>query len=227
MIEIDASWSQQSFEAGLKQPHSTLKVPEEKNWECLLRSIYYAMCNLIREADAPSDLGEVSSFTSDSQHQYHALPFNGIPESRYWSSEFSATPVPDTTDSQKHDLVLMDYRLKKHGVEEKSWLDILTGIEITRSELCEGHDVQVFLGVATKGYLILQAQLWYYFILLFSIANFKLRGHYLDRSGMIISAPISIGPAAIQFINIINITTFSNHSSPGAHSVIFWNNIPC
>jgi hypothetical protein len=78
----------------------------------------------------------------------------------------------------------------------------------------------VFLGVATKGYLILRAQPWRRFVLLFSIANFKLRGHYLDRSGMIISAPISIGPEAVRFVDVINATTFSDHSSLGLDPTI-------
>lgn len=53
--------------------------------------------------------------------------------------------MPDIIDSQKLDLVLIDYRLKKCGVKEKNWLDVLIGIKITRSELCEEHDVPVFL----------------------------------------------------------------------------------
>ncbi|KAG0705983.1 hypothetical protein DFH29DRAFT_1028190 [Suillus ampliporus] len=88
------------------------------------------------------------------------LPFNVVPEPQYWSSKFTTTPVPDATDSRKPDLVLMDFRLKKSKSGEKTWADVLTNIEITKSELVQGKDIPIFLGVATKGYLIMQPSQW-------------------------------------------------------------------
>jgi hypothetical protein len=134
------------------------------------------MRNIIREANEESS-------QSDSPNP---LPFNVVPEPWYWSSKFATTPVPDTTDLCKPDLVLMDFRLQKNESGKKTWVDVLTNIEITKSELVQGKDIPIFLGVATKGYLIMREQPWCCFIILFSIANLQLRAHYMDHSGMII-----------------------------------------
>ncbi|KAG0700899.1 hypothetical protein DFH29DRAFT_1000704 [Suillus ampliporus] len=143
------------------------------------------------------------------------LPFGVLPELRYWSSEFSTVPVPDPTDARKPDLVLMDYKLKKIAVEDKSWVDVLTGVEIMISNLSEGRDIPIFLGVATKSYLIMQEQPWRRFVLLFSVVNLKLRAHYLNHSGMIISAPLSIGRDAVHFADVLNVMTLAGRPSLG------------
>ncbi|KAG0695795.1 hypothetical protein DFH29DRAFT_1005112 [Suillus ampliporus] len=109
MMDTDGSWLQQSFNARQKRPNLAAKTSEEKSWERLLQSIYYAMCNIICEASDKSS-------QSDSPNP---LPFNVIPEPWYWSSEFATTPVPDATNSRKPDLVLMDFRLKKSKSGEK------------------------------------------------------------------------------------------------------------
>lgn len=175
VMDTDGSWSQQSFDIGQKRPNAFLKTPEEKGWERLLRSIFYAMRNFVRMA---------SDKSSPESNSPNPLPYNVLPAPRYWSSEFSTTPIPDVTDSRKPDLVLLDYRLKNNKSGKKTWADVLTGIEITKSELLEGRDIPVFLGVATKGYLMMREQPWRRFVVLFSIANLKLRAHYtyLDRS---------------------------------------------
>jgi Fungal protein kinase len=205
ILDTDASWSQQSFDAGQKRSNHPVKTSEEKSWERLLRSIYYAMRNIIREAN-----GESSQSGSP-----NPLPFNVVPEPRYWSSEFATTPIPDATDSRKPDLVLMDFRLKKNESGEKTWADVLTNIEITKSELVQGKDIPIFLGVATKGYLIMREQPWRHFVVLFSIANLQLRAHYMDRSGMIISQPLPINSNAMHFINVLNAITLSDLPSLG------------
>ncbi|KAG1787145.1 uncharacterized protein HD556DRAFT_1449074 [Suillus plorans] len=207
MMDTDTSWSQQLFNAaaGQKRPNLPVKSSEEKSWERLLRSIYYAMRNIIREASDESS-------QSDSPNP---LPSNVVPEPRYWSSEFATTPIPDATKSHKPDLVLMDFRLKKSQSGKKTWADVLTNIEITKSELVQGKDIPIFLGVATKGYLIMQEQLWRRFIVLFSIANLQLRAHYMDRSGMIISQPVPIGSSAVRFVDILNAITLSDLASLG------------
>ncbi|KAG1790047.1 uncharacterized protein HD556DRAFT_1310846 [Suillus plorans] len=185
MLEMDGSWLQRSYQTGEKHPILAIKALEEKNLERLFRSVCYDMRNKVK-----SKMG--------------SLPFHVLPEPRYWSSEFSNIAVPDATDSRKPDLVLMDYRLQKCSRKEKSWADVLTGVEITISELAEGKGIPIFLGVATKGYLIMCKQLWHHLVLLFSIANFKLHAHYLDRSGMIISAPMPIGRDAVHFADVLN-----------------------
>jgi hypothetical protein len=142
--------------------------------------------------------------------------FNVIPEPRYWSSEFATTPIPDAADSRKPDLVLMDYRLKKNKSGEKTWANVLTNIEITKSELIQGlKDIHIFLGVTTKGYLLMQEQPWCHFIVLFSIANLQLRAYYMDRSGMIISQPLPIGANAMRFVDVLNTITLSDLASLG------------
>lgn len=206
IMDTDGSWSQQLFDIGQKRPNTLMKTPEEKGWECLLRSIFYAMCNFIRTANDNS---------SSQSNSPNPLPYNVLPAPRYWSSEFFTTPIPDATDSRKPDLVLLDYRLKNRTSGNKTWADVLTGIEITKSELLEGRNIPVFLGVTTNGYLMMQEQLWHCYVVIFSIANLKLCAHYMDRSGMIISEPISIGPSIVCFVDILNAMTLSDTPSLG------------
>ena len=192
MVETDgSSWSEQAFSGRKRsnpQPSS-----EEKNWERLLKNIYY--------------------------HMLKSYKMEQVSKPRYWSSEFATVAVKDDIDSRKPDLVLMDYKLKNSQpplAVVKTWAHILTGIEITRSELSVGgRDIPVYLGTATKGYLIMKEQPWRRFVLLFSIANLKLRAHYIDRSGIIISAPIKIGPNATRFVDVVNTMTLSDHKSLG------------
>jgi len=194
MMEMDGSWLQRLYQTGEKCPIVAVKVVEEKNWEHLFRSIYYDMCNKVKA-------------------KMDSLPFHVLPEPQYWSSEFSAVPVPDPNDSRKPDLVLLDYRLKECSGKEKSWSVVLTGVDITISELVEGNGIPIFLGVATKGYLMMLEQPWCRFVLLFSIANLKLHAHYLDRSGMIILAPILLGCDAVCFTDVLNTMTLASHSA--------------
>ncbi|KAG2115447.1 hypothetical protein DEU56DRAFT_919417 [Suillus clintonianus] len=201
MMETDGSWLQKSYQTGEKCPILAVKVSEEKNWERLFRSIYYDMCIKVKSKTG-------------------LLPFQVLPEPRYWSSEFANNPVPDANDSRKPDLVLMDYRWRKYSRKEKCWADVLTGVEITISELAEGKGIPIFLGVATKGYPMMHEQLWRRFVLLFSIANFKLCAHYLDRSGMIISAPMPTGRDAVRFANVLNTMTLGSHSALGLDPTI-------
>ncbi|KAG1847304.1 hypothetical protein DFJ58DRAFT_730184 [Suillus subalutaceus] len=168
------------------------------------------MRNIIREANDESS----------QQDSLNPLPFNVVPDPRYWSSEFATTPVPDATDSRKPDLVLMDYRLKKNKSGEKTWVDVLTNTEITKSELIQGKDIPIFLGVATKGYLIMREQPWHRFVVLFSIANLQLRAHYMDCSGMIISQPLPIGANAVRFVDVLNTITLSDLASLGFNPTI-------
>ncbi|KAG2126454.1 hypothetical protein BD769DRAFT_1388147 [Suillus cothurnatus] len=154
-----------------------VKILDEKNWECLLRTIHYNMHNQVK---AKSTL----------------LPFHTVPESQchqFQKTQFSA------------------YGLKKCNQNEKSWSDILTGVEITISDLAE--DIPIFLGIATKGYLIIHEQPWHHFILLFSIANKKCCAHYLDHSEIIISAPIFIDLDPVHFIDVLNTMTLESHSA--------------
>ncbi|KAG2740947.1 hypothetical protein P692DRAFT_20688529, partial [Suillus brevipes Sb2] len=67
----------------------------------------------------------------------------------------------------------------------------------------------------TKGYLMMWEQPWRRFILLFSISKFKLRAHYMDCSGMVISKPLPIVTSPERFVNVLNTITLGNCSSLG------------
>ncbi|KAG2094395.1 uncharacterized protein F5147DRAFT_657161 [Suillus discolor] len=69
---------------------------------------------------------------------------------RQWSPEFCNVPIPDATNNQKPDIVLID-----RDVQPKSWAHVLTCVEITESDLGANHNIPLFKGVVTKGYLMM------------------------------------------------------------------------
>ncbi|KAG1901097.1 uncharacterized protein F5891DRAFT_1187796 [Suillus fuscotomentosus] len=232
MLETEGSLGQQAFiKAGMKRAKPVGQT-EEKNWECLFWVVYYHMHELLKEQVQECNvdgLQPLSSQPSGTQ-RLHILPFTEIADLWYWSSEFATNPIPDATDSWKPDLVLLDYRLRKFSFSQKSWKDVLTGVEITQSDLSVNRKIPLFLGVATKGYLMMREQPWRHFILLFSISKFKLCAHYMDRSGMVISKPLSIITSPVRFVNVLNTITLANHSSlsfdPTIHICNSCNTIP-
>ncbi|KAG1785053.1 uncharacterized protein HD556DRAFT_1451145 [Suillus plorans] len=119
MPETKGSLEKHVFvKAGRKRANlKSAEEPEEKNWERLFRAIYYYMREMLKE-----------------QIQKR----NNL---RYWSSEFAISPFPDATDSWKSGLVLLDYKLRKLDSSEKSWKDVLTGIEITQSDLSSDRKI--------------------------------------------------------------------------------------
>ncbi|KAG2100718.1 uncharacterized protein F5147DRAFT_655502 [Suillus discolor] len=106
---------------------------------------------------------------------------------RQWSPEFRNTPIPDATNTQKPNVVLLDC-----NVQPKSWAHVLTCVEITESDLGAHRDILLFKGMTTKGYLMMQEQPWHCFVIIFSLAANNLHTHYTDRLGLIITRPISI-----------------------------------
>ncbi|KAG1727268.1 uncharacterized protein EDB91DRAFT_1086471 [Suillus paluster] len=189
MLEMEGSLGQQAFiKAGMKRAKPVGET-EEKNWERLFQAVYYHMCELLKEQIQEHNAD--GSQRSSSQC-LHILPFTEMADLRYWSSKFTTNPMSDTTNLWKPDLILLDYRLRKSSLLEKSWKDILTGVEITQSDLSVDRKIPLFLGVANKGYLMMWEPLWHHFILLFSISKFKLHAHYMDRSSMVISKPLLI-----------------------------------
>ncbi|KAG1887976.1 uncharacterized protein F5891DRAFT_1218462 [Suillus fuscotomentosus] len=217
MLEMEGSLGQQDFvKAGTKRAKPVGQM-EEKNWECLFWAIYYHMRELLKEQvqERNVDGSQHSSSQCSGIQRSHILPFTEITDLRYWSSEFTTTSIPDTTDSRKPDLVLLDYQLRKLSFSQKSWKDVLTGVEITQSDLSVDRKIPSFLGVATKGYLMMREQPWRHFILLFSISKFKLCAHYMDRSGMVISKPLPIVTSPEHFVDVLNTVTLGNRSSLG------------
>jgi hypothetical protein len=114
----------------------------------------------------------------------------------------------------------MDYRLKMNESGEKTWADVLTNIMITRSELVQGKDIPIFLGVIIKGYLIMREQPWHCFVVLFSIANLQLCVYYMGLLGMIISQPLPVGANAMYFVEVLNTITLSDLASLGFNPTI-------
>jgi len=215
MLETEGSLGQQDFiKAGMKRA-KPVGPTEEKNWEHLFQAIYYHMRELLKEQvqECNVDGSQHSSLQRSGIQRSHILPFTEITDLRYWSSEFATTSMPDTTDSRKPDLVLLDYRLRKLSFSQKSWKDVLTGVQITQSDLSVDCKIPLFLGVATKGYLMMREQPWRRFILLFSISKFKLRAHYMDRSSMVISKPLPIVTSPERFVDVLNTVTLGNRSS--------------
>ncbi|KAG2057261.1 hypothetical protein BDR06DRAFT_969463 [Suillus hirtellus] len=119
MLEMEGSLGEQAFvKVGRKRAKSAWKL-EEKNWECLFWAIYYHMCQMLKEQIQ-------KHHTGGHLRHFHPLPFTELVDLQYWSSEFTTSPIPDATDLQKPDLVLLDYRLRKSDSLEKSWKDVLT-----------------------------------------------------------------------------------------------------
>ncbi|KAG1896301.1 uncharacterized protein F5891DRAFT_1193326 [Suillus fuscotomentosus] len=202
MLEMEGSLGQQAFvKAGMKR-EKPVGQTEEKNWERLFQAVYYHIRKLLKEQVQECN-------------RSHILPFTEIADLWYWSSEFATNPIPDATNSQKPDLILLDYRLRKFSFSQKSWKDILTGVEITQSDLSVNCKIPLLLRITTKGYLMMQEQPWRHFILLFSISKFKLCAHYMDHSGMVISKPLLIVTSPVHFVNMLNTITLANRSSLG------------
>ncbi|KAG2062589.1 hypothetical protein BDR04DRAFT_1164958, partial [Suillus decipiens] len=211
-----------SLEKQLGKKRANLKSaeePEEKNWERLFQAIYYHMREMLKTQIQKRNTGHSQPF--------QPLPFRALADLRYWSSEFATSPITDATDSRKPDLVLLDHRLRKLDSSEKSWKDVLTGIEITQSDLSSDRKIPLFLGIATKGYLMMREQPWRRFILLFSISKLKLRAHYIDRSGMVISEPLQIERFPVRFVDVLNTITLANRSSLGFDPTIHICNSCC
>ncbi|KAG2046081.1 hypothetical protein BDR06DRAFT_1015037 [Suillus hirtellus] len=133
----------------------------------------------------------------------------GLPK-RIWSSQFSNTPVPDDTNAQKPDIILVDCSLRNLSLR---WCNIITCIEHTESEL--NSTIPLYWGSTTKGYLLMREQPWRRFILVLTIACNKLRLHYFDRSGLIISRPVSILTNSVRLLEVLNTLTLVHTNTLG------------
>ncbi|KAG1906728.1 uncharacterized protein F5891DRAFT_1182136 [Suillus fuscotomentosus] len=144
-----------------------------------------------------------------------AFPFcpmdviTGLPK-RIWSSQFSNSPVPDNTNAQKPDIILVDCSLRNISLR---WCNIITCVEHTESEL--NSTIPLYCGSVTKGYLLMREQPWRRFVVVFSIACNKLRLHYFDRSGLIISHPVSIVADSVRLLEVLNTLTLAHTSTLG------------
>ncbi|KAG2365896.1 hypothetical protein BDR07DRAFT_1373990 [Suillus spraguei] len=144
-----------------------------------------------------------------------AFPFNsmdvvGGPPKRIWFSSFFQTPIPDNTTAQKQDIILVDGNLR--GISLR-WCNIMTWVEHTESELTTR--TPLYWDSATKGYILMRGQPWRRFVLIFSIACNKLRLHYFDRSGLIISRPVSVVAHPVRLLEVLNTLTLAHTNTLG------------
>jgi hypothetical protein len=127
---------------------------------------------------------------------------------RQWSPELCNDP--NVTDIQTPGVVLLN-----SNVRSKGWAHILTCIEITEYDLGAHRDIPLFKGATTKGYLMMREQPWCRFIILFSLASNNLRAHYMDRSGLIITHPISVNTNPARLVDMLNTMSLVNRKAYG------------
>jgi hypothetical protein len=77
------------------------------------------------------------------------------------------------------------------------------------------RDAPVYLGVATKAYLMMREQPWHRFVVVFSIAARNLRAHYFDRSGPIITRSIQIDKDPMRLVDMLNTIMLGKHEVLG------------
>ncbi|KAG1849024.1 hypothetical protein F4604DRAFT_1935110 [Suillus subluteus] len=152
----EETWSARAYRPNKEEKKSIpRKRSTEQQWAGLFNTIYTAM---------RSSYKVTFSTTSKRSNDFPFSPESGDRRPhRRWSSEFSTSLIPDETNAQKPDIVLTD-----HKVQAKSWAHVLTCIELTVNDLGTTHDLDIFMGVVTKGYLMMREQPWRRFVVLFS-----------------------------------------------------------
>ncbi|KAG1736396.1 uncharacterized protein EDB91DRAFT_1250009 [Suillus paluster] len=206
----DQGWDSQEYDPNQPNRKPTPKQTPEQKWVCLFNTVYTAM-RMTYRAMFP--------------HHSPMYPFEPADHKRphqQWSPEFCNAPIPDVTNIQKPDVVLLD-----RDVQPKSWAHVLTCIEITESDLGTNHDIPLFKGVITKGYLMMREQPWRRFIMLFSLAANHLRAHYMDHSGLIITRPILITANPMRLVDMLNTMSLGNNKSHGMDPTIHMCNKSC
>ena len=192
-------------------------ITTEQKWTSLFNSILSDMHKRLKQTvqsgSSGSRLSDIFPFLFDN------------PPYRHWSAKFTNTPVPDETNSQKPDIVLLDKDVVLRRPTEITWADILTCVEITDTLFKE--DAPVYLGVATKAYLMMREQPWRRFVVLFSIAAKNLRAHYFDRSGLIITRPIQIDKNPVRLVDMLNAVTLGKREVLGFDPTIHMCNEVC
>lgn len=157
----------------------------------------------------------------ESSDAFPFCPMDDLPK-RIWSSKFSTSPVPDDTNAQKPDVVLVDHNLRSLPLR---WREIITCFELTENPLTSTSTL--YWGSATKGYLIMREQPWRRFVLIFSIAHNELRLHYFDRSGLIISRPTSIVTKPVRLLEVLNTLTLAHTNTLGYDPTMHMCNPTC
>jgi hypothetical protein len=198
----DQSMDNRTYRPGKANKVSTQTV--EGKWTSVFNVILGVMHKQLKHI--------VQSGSSGSHPALDNFPFLfDNPPRRYWSSKFANTPVPDETNAQKPDIVLLDQEVMLHN--KITWADVLTGVEITDTDFSK--DAPVYIGLATKAYLMMREQPWRRFVVMFSIAAKHLRAHYFDRSGLIITHPIQIDKKPLRLVDMLNTMTLGKRETLG------------
>ncbi|KAG1860037.1 hypothetical protein F4604DRAFT_1684423 [Suillus subluteus] len=206
----DQSCSSQGYNPNNPNRKPTLKRTPEQKWAHLFNTLYLAM-RMAYKATFP--------------HRSPTYPFEPADPTRphrQWSPEFCHVPIPNATNTQKPDIVLL-----YHGIQPKGWGHILTCIEITESDLGASRNISVFKGIITKGYLMMREQPWRRFIVLFSLAANCLRTHYMDRSGLIITRPILITANPTHLVDMLHTMSLGNSKVYGMDPTMHMCNESC
>ncbi|KAG0693545.1 hypothetical protein DFH29DRAFT_1007201 [Suillus ampliporus] len=206
----DLSWSAQEFDPDKLDRDPTPKRTPEKKWARLFNVIYTSMRMSYKES-FPRRSAMYPFEPADIKCPHHQ-----------WSPNFCNSPIPDVTNIQKPDVVLLD-----RDVELTGWAHILTCAEITGSDLGAKYDIPLYKGVITKGYLMMREQPWRRFIILFSISANNLHAHYIDRSGLIITRPISIAESPTRLVNMLNTMSLANSKYHGMDPTMHMCNQSC
>ncbi|KAG2114940.1 hypothetical protein BD769DRAFT_1673246 [Suillus cothurnatus] len=206
----DQSWGSQGYNPDNPNRKPTPKRTPEQKWARLFNTILLAM-RMAYKATFPN-----RSPTYPFEPADHKRPH------RQWSPQFCNVPIPDVTNIQKPDIVLLD-----RDVQPKGWGHILTCVEITESDLGADHGIPLFNGVITKGYLMMREQPWRRFVVLFSLAANRLRAHYMDRSGLIITRPILITANPTRLVDMLNTMSLGNSKVYGMDPTMHMCNESC
>lgn len=137
----DQSFSSQGYHPDNPNGKPTLKWTSEHKWARLFNTLYSATRKAYK-----------AMFPLHS-NTYPFEPAAPKRPQRRWSPDFCNIPVPDATNIQKPDIVLLDKAVKRKG-----WGHILTCVEITESDLGADHGIPLFMGTVTKGYLMMREQ---------------------------------------------------------------------
>lgn len=206
----DQSFSSQGYDPDNPTRKPTLKWTPEHKWAHLFNTLYSATRKAYK-----------ATFPLRS-NTYPFKPAAPKRPQRRWSPDFCNIPVPDVTNVQKPDIVLLNKAVKRKG-----WGHILTCVEITESDLGADHGIPLFKGTVTKGYLMMREQPWRRFVILFSLAANRLRAHYMDRSGLIITRPVLITADPTRLVDMLNTMSLGNSKVYGMDPTMHMCNESC
>ncbi|KAG2125268.1 hypothetical protein BD769DRAFT_1388543 [Suillus cothurnatus] len=138
----DQSWGSQGYNPDNPNRKLTPKRTPEQKWAHLFNTILLAMC-----------MAYMAMFPNCSP-TYPFEPADHKRPHQQWSPQFCNVPIPDVTNIQKPDIVLLN-----RDVQPKGWGHILTCVEITESDLGADHGIPLFNGLIITCPILITANL--------------------------------------------------------------------